>query len=78
MLEKLYSSFGLDNDFVSFLKQATQSFYPEQNYAIIQMNEIHAKSDISYKGGKVFGSNLDPDNPTKTAFAIMVSRLYNK
>ena len=29
-LETLYSSFGLENDFLSFLKQATQSFSLEQ------------------------------------------------
>ena len=42
------------------------------------MDEIHVKSDISYKGGKIHCSNLDPDNPTKTVFAIMVSSLYKK
>ena len=42
------------------------------------MDEIHVKSDISYKGGKILCSNLDPDNPTKTVFAIMVSSLYKK
>ena len=42
------------------------------------MDEIHVKSDISYKGGKILCSNLDPDNPTKTVFAIMVSTLYKK
>ena len=26
----------------------------------------------------MFGSNLDPDDLTKTVFAIMVSRLYKK
>ena len=31
-----------------------------------------------YKGGEVFDSNLDPDDPTKTVFAIMVSSLYKK
>ena len=42
------------------------------------MDEIHVKSDISYKGGKIFGSNLDSDDRTKTVFAIMVSSLYKK
>ena len=30
---------------------------------IVQMDEIHVKSDISYKGGKIFGPNLSPENP---------------
>ena len=77
-LEKLYSSFGLENEFFSFLKQATQFFSPEQRHVIIQMDEIHVKSDISYKGGKIYSSSLNPNDPTKTVFAIMVSSLYNK
>ena len=77
-LEKLYSSFGLENEFFSFLKQATQFFSPEQKHLIIHMDEIHVKSDISYKGGKIYSSSLNPDDPTKTIFAIMVSSLYKK
>ena len=42
------------------------------------MDQIHVKWDISYKGGKLFASNLDPENPNKTVFAIMVSSLYKK
>ena len=72
-LQKLYSSFGLENEFFTFLKQYTQSFSLEQRHVIIQMDEIHVKSDISYKGGKLFASNLYPESPTKTVFAIMVS-----
>ena len=77
-LEKLYSSFGLENEFFSFLKQATQFFSPEQKHVIIQMDEIHVKSDISCKGDKIYPSSLNPDDPTKTVFAIMVSSLYKK
>ena len=42
------------------------------------MDEIHVRSDISYKGGKIFGPNLTPDDPTRTVFAIMVSSLHKK
>ena len=63
-LEKLYSSFGLESDFF-FLKQATLSF-------------SNVKPDISYKGGKIIGPNICPDDPTKTVLAIMVSSLYIK
>ena len=48
-LEKLYSSFGLDSNFFTFLRQSTQSFSPQQKHVIIQMDEIHVKSDISTK-----------------------------
>ena len=77
-LQKLYSSFGLENVFFTFLKQYTQSFSLEQRHVIIPMDEIHVKSDISYKGGILFASNLDPENHTRTVFAIMVSSLYKK
>ena len=40
------------------------------------MDEIHVKSDISYKG--LFASILEPDNPTKTVSVIMISSLYKK
>ena len=42
------------------------------------MDEIHIKSDVSYKGGKIIGSILNSDEPTKTVFAIMVSSLCSK
>ena len=42
------------------------------------MDEIHIKSDISYKGGRIFASNLTPEDPTKTVFEIMVSSLHKK
>ena len=34
------------------------------------MDEIHVKSDISYKGGKIFGSNLDSGDATKTVLLL--------
>ena len=77
-LEKLYSSFGLENDFCTFLSKVTSSFSPQEKNVIIQMDEVHVKSDISYKGGRIFAPNLSPDNPTKTVFAIMVSSLHKK
>ena len=77
-LEKLYSPFGLENDFCTYLSQVTSSFSSQEKNVIIQMDEIHVKSDISYRGGKIFSPNLSPENPTKTVFAIMVSSLHKK
>ena len=77
-LEKLYSSFGLENDSCTYLSQVTSSFSSQEKNVIIQMDEIHVKSDISYKGEKIFGPNLSPENPTRTVFAIMVSSLHKK
>ena len=43
----------------------------------MQIDEIRVKSDIG--GGRLFTSNLEPDNPTKTVFASMLSSLvYRK
>ena len=77
-LEKLYASFGLENDFCTYLRHATSCFSPEERNVIVQMDEIHVRSDISYKGGKIFGPNLNLDDPTRTVFAIMVSSLHKK
>ena len=77
-LEKLYSSSGLENDFCAYLSQVTSSFRHQEKNVIVQMDEIHVKSDISYKGGKVYGPNISPENPTRTVFTIMVSSLFKK
>ena len=77
-LRKLYSSFGLENDFCAYLTQATSCFSSEEKNVIVQMDEIHVRSDIAYKGGKLFAPNLDPKDPTRTVFAIMVSSLHKK
>ena len=74
-LEKLYSSFGLECEFFPFLKQATNSFTEAEKHIVMQMDEIHVKSDVTYKGGKIYGSSLSPEDPIKTVFAIMVSSL---
>ena len=36
------------------------------------------KLDISYKGGKIYGSSLSPEDPIKTVFVIMVSSHQKK
>ena len=77
-LEKLYSSIGLENDFCAYLSQVTSSFRHQEKNVIVQMDEIHVKSDISYKGGKVYGLNISPENSTRTVFTIMVSSLFKK
>ena len=77
-LEKLYSSFGLECEFFPFLKQATNSFTEAEKHIVMQMDEIHVRSDVTYKGGKIYGSSLSPEDPVKTVFAIMVSSLQKK
>ena len=45
-LEELYSSFGLENDFCTYLSQVTSSFTYKEKNVICQIDEIHVKSDI--------------------------------
>ncbi|KAI6657110.1 hypothetical protein LOD99_15896 [Oopsacas minuta] len=73
-LQKLYSSFRLQIEFFTCLKQSTRSFSSEQRNVIIQTDEFRVKSDISYKGGRFFASNLDTHNPTN----IMLYIWYKK
>ena len=77
-IQKLYFSFGLDDNFTTYLKQATSNFTPQEKNVILQMDEIHVKSDLTYKAGKIVGGSLDPNDPTKTVFSIMVSSLFRK
>ena len=71
-------SFSLENDLFAFLRQAISSFTPQERNVIIQLDEIHVKLEISYKGWKVYGSNLIPEDPTRTVSAVMVSSLHKK
>ena len=75
-LDKLYSSFGLENDFCTYLTQATSCFSSKEKNVIVQMDQIHVKSDIAYKVGGIFAPNLNAEDPTRTKFAIMVFSLY--
>ena len=63
---------------MSYLNQATTNFSSQERNVIVQMDEIHVTSDVSYKGGRIIGSCVDSDDPIKTVFAIMVSSLHKK
>ena len=54
-LEKLYSSFGLENEFFPFLSQATCSFSNEQKHVILQMDEIHVNPVSRTRDTTYFG-----------------------
>ena len=42
------------------------------------MDEVHIRSDASYKGGRVIGSIDNPDDPHTTIFSMIVSSLSTK
>ena len=77
-LEKVYSSFGLYCEYTAYLNQSTVNISSQEKNVIVQMDEIHVTSDVSYKGGEIIGSCLNPDDPIKTVFAITVSSLHKK
>ena len=72
----MYSSFGLENYSCTYLSQVTSSFSSQEKIVIIQMDKIHVKSDILYKGGKIFGPNLSPENPTRTGIQTFRDRTF--
>ena len=74
----MYSNFGLDNEFINYLKQSTKEFNNWERNVIIQIDEIHVKSTFTYKGGRTLGSSLNSNDPAKTVFAFMVSSLSRK
>ena len=39
---------------------------------------MHVKTEITNKGAKVYGPNLNLEDPTRTVFAVMVSSLHKK
>ena len=39
------------------------------------MNEVHIRSDASFKGGKVLGAIDNPSDPPTTVFSMMISCL---
>ena len=77
-LKRLYSKFGLDSEFSSFWESATSQFSQRERHVIVQMDEIHVKSELTYKGGRVLGSSSNTNEPAKTIFALMVSSLSKK
>ena len=82
-LRRLYSNIGLDTNFIEYLKVVYQDFCKFKKYVLLQLDEIHVKSDHSYKGGKIFGSpfinsNSNHPEPAKTVLAFQVSSLFTK
>ena len=67
-LNRLYSNFGMDQEFSIYLRQSTSDFNKWERNVIIQMDEIHVKSTFASKGGRIRGSSLIPTNPAKTVF----------
>ena len=50
--------------------QATSEFSEEEKNLILQLDEIHVKSNVDFKGGKIFGYSLQPNHPIKTVSTL--------
>ena len=56
-LRRLYSSFGLDTEFLTFLKAETTGFNTFERHLCLNIDEMHVKSNITYKGSL----DIDPN-----------------
>ncbi len=64
--------------FQHFSCKPPQSLIEKERNIILHIEEIHVKSTVAYKGRKIIGYSLQPEQPIKTVFAIMASSLYRK
>ena len=77
-LLKIKNSIGLGSEYLSVLKEFSSTFKYLERHIILQMDEVHTRSDASYKGGRIIGSIDHPEDPPTTVFSIMVSSLMTK
>ena len=74
-LLKIKNSIGLESEYTKILEEVATTFNDLERHVILQMDEVHIRSDASYKGGRVIGSINNPDDPHTTVFSMMVSSL---
>ena len=74
----LKNSIGLESEYTKILAEVASTFNDLERHVILQMDEVHIRSDASYKGGLVIGSIDNPDDPHTTVFSMMVSSLSTK
>ena len=71
---------------MDYLKVACRDFNGFMRHVLLQLDEIHVRSDYYYKGGKVFGSSfiktdsadtdsLSTPDPAKSVLAFQVTSL---
>ena len=65
---KIKNSIGLESEYTKILKEVATTFTDLQRHVILEMDEVHIRSDASYKGGRVIGSIDNPDDPHTSLF----------
>ena len=63
--KKLY---WVENEYLDVLKQTATTFSQIDRHVNILMDEVHIRSDASYKGGKILGAIDNPGDPPTTVF----------
>ena len=53
-LISIKNTLGIEGDYFKILKETTSKFINRERHVILQMDEVHIRSDASYKGGKVW------------------------
>ena len=69
---------GIEGDYFQILKEITSKFSNRVCHVIPQMDEVHNRSDTSFKGGKVLGAIENPSDPPTTVFPMMISSLMKR
>ena len=77
-LQRLYRPIGLESKYFILLKNSTRDFSAQQKNVIVQIDEVHVKSDITYKSVKIIAPTMHTGDPVKTVLATMVSSLHKK
>ena len=77
-LLNLKNSIGLESEYTKILAEVASTFNDLKRDVILQMDEVHIRSDANYKRGRVFGSIDNQDDPHTTVFSMMVSSLSTK
>ena len=75
---KIINSIGLENEYLNILRETATTFHQLDRHVIMQMDEVHIRSDASYTGGKIIGPIDNPEDPPTTVFSIMISSLGKK
>ena len=77
-LLKIKNSIGLENEYFSVMKEFSSTFNDKERHVLLAMDEVHIRSDASYKGGRIIGSIKHPEDPPTTVFSMMVTSLMTK
>ena len=77
-LLNIKNSIGLESEYTKIIREVATTFNFLERHVILQMDEVHIRSDASYKGGRVIGSIANSEDPPTTVFSMMVSSLSIK